>query len=797
MSSERVPKRLAAIVVLGAGLLGGPTAAHTLADPSEPPATTTTTPAPEPAPEPPAPQTDPAPAPAAAAPAPPAPPAAAAPRPPGGIWTPPVNGPLDYLNNYIPPLDLPPEPLRERVPRQPGKSTPGRAPAGGRAVQRSAADAAAGARAGGAVGQLLGPAALPAQIPNFFIGQFRIPPFLLSIYQAAGVQYGVPWEVLAAINEIETDYGRNLNVSSAGALGWMQFMPASWRAYGVDANEDGRKDPYNPVDAVFAAARYLKAAGAESDLRRAIFAYNHADWYVESVLARARLIAGLPSDLVGSLTGLAQGRLPVAGRVRYARRDPAAAPRRGLRILAEPGAPAVAVQDGEIVRIGHSERLGRFVMLRDAYGNTYTYGHLAKTAPNVLVVKERAIVPGPASRPLETPLPDPVPVEPASAGSNRGAAGPPSPAARAAGTGKAGPPTPAVTPETAAASTAAQLGKERLFANPARSRALSSGGRRQILDATFTLPAAASLRSYFAGDVGLKREDFELKRLYPGRRVIAGTIIGRVGRTAIPGATHMLFEIRPPGVDVPRVDPEPFIEGWRLLESTAIFRARGPAALAGGSIGQILLMSKDTLARRVLADPAIEIYACGRRDIAAGIVDRRVLATLAFLAANGLRPTVTSLRCGHSTHTASGNISQHTSGNGVDIAKINGTPIHGNQGAGSIADATIRRLLTLQGAMAPDQIISLMTYPGAENTLAMGDHADHIHIGFRPRTAAATGRGVVALGLRPRQWLRLVDRLGRIANPRVLRRPSRYAIRAAPVTPATRSPRQARALPPG
>ena len=59
----------------------------------------------------------------------------------------------------------------------------------------------------------------PARIgvPNFFIDKFRIPPFLLPIYQAAGIQYGVRWEILAAINEIETDYGRNLNVSSAGA----------------------------------------------------------------------------------------------------------------------------------------------------------------------------------------------------------------------------------------------------------------------------------------------------------------------------------------------------------------------------------------------------------------------------------------------------------------------------------------------------------------------------------------------------------------------------------------------------
>ena len=99
-------------------------------------------------------------------------------------------------------------------------------------------------------------------VPNVLIDEFRIPPFLLPLYQAAGVEYGVRWEVLAAINEIETDYGRNLSVSSAGAVGWMQFMPSTWEMYGVDANGDGRKDPYNPVDAIFAAARYLRAAGA-------------------------------------------------------------------------------------------------------------------------------------------------------------------------------------------------------------------------------------------------------------------------------------------------------------------------------------------------------------------------------------------------------------------------------------------------------------------------------------------------------------------------------------------------------
>ena len=69
--------------------------------------------------------------------------------------------------------------------------------------------------------------AAPIGVPNFVIDQFEIPPFLLPIYQACGTEYGVPWQVLASINRIETAFGTNLNVSSAGALGWMQFIPSS------------------------------------------------------------------------------------------------------------------------------------------------------------------------------------------------------------------------------------------------------------------------------------------------------------------------------------------------------------------------------------------------------------------------------------------------------------------------------------------------------------------------------------------------------------------------------------------
>jgi cell wall-associated NlpC family hydrolase len=122
-----------------------------------------------------------------------------------------------------------------------------------------------------------------------------VPPVLIPIYQRASAQYGLGPQgpaILAGINAVETAFGTNLGPSSAGAVGWMQFMPETWATYGVDANGDGVADPNNPEDAIFAAAGYLKAAGMPADTYGAIFAYNHADWYVEEVLANAGCYAG-------------------------------------------------------------------------------------------------------------------------------------------------------------------------------------------------------------------------------------------------------------------------------------------------------------------------------------------------------------------------------------------------------------------------------------------------------------------------------------------------------------------------
>jgi len=134
------------------------------------------------------------------------------------------------------------------------------------------------------------PEFLLPSIPSASCSPGSVPAILIPIYQRASDAYGLGPQgpsILAAINKIETAFGTNLNVSSAGAVGWMQFMPATWEGYGVDADGDGNRDPYDPEDAIFAAANYLRASGMPADVYGAIFAYNHADWYVAEVLADA------------------------------------------------------------------------------------------------------------------------------------------------------------------------------------------------------------------------------------------------------------------------------------------------------------------------------------------------------------------------------------------------------------------------------------------------------------------------------------------------------------------------------
>jgi murein DD-endopeptidase MepM/ murein hydrolase activator NlpD len=135
---------------------------------------------------------------------------------------------------------------------------------------------------------------------------------LQALWQRAGAAYGIPWQVLAAINKIESNFGRNMGPSSAGAVGWMQFIPDTWQRWGLDASGDGIANPWDPEDAVFAAARYLAAAGGREDVPRAIFAYNHAQWYVDDVLELAALFGGGDAGAAGSDVVFTLDRLAVA-----------------------------------------------------------------------------------------------------------------------------------------------------------------------------------------------------------------------------------------------------------------------------------------------------------------------------------------------------------------------------------------------------------------------------------------------------------------------------------------------------
>jgi soluble lytic murein transglycosylase-like protein len=672
----------------------------------------------------------------------------------------------------------------------------------------------------GALAALLASSEASTQALSFY----RIPLFLLPIYKAAAVQYGVPWQILAAINEIETDYGTDLSVSTAGAVGWMQFEPSTWLQYGVDALNAGDADPYNPVDAIFAAARYLRAAGAATDLRAAILAYNHSEEYAESVLLRAKLISSFPKAVIATLTGLIDGRLPLTGKhlswspvvsqllssssaTAHSRAtagagatgsaassavpgsSPAVSPAAAaaaatskdaknadaaaqnlqlVELLSSPNASVVAVQDGRIVQIGDSRKLGKYVVLRDVYGDVFTYAGLGSIAPTYALPKERALrVNAPVVEAASTH--DPAPSQPASAGTQSPVTlrvKTPLAQARAAQE--------QITVQAAAQETApAGMERVRLFAHPgnpdARAAAVASAARRA--------------RNTSAG------QQLPLRR---GSVVASGTVLGHV--RVPPGAQdgHLRFAIRPAG-DPQTIDPAPVLANWAQLQAALHPKgAKATNALLGATASDVFLLSKVQLERAVLSDPGITMDSCSRHEVASGAVDRRILAVLAFLSRSGLEPTVSALRCAERQVSPSGEIS----GEEADISAINGTPIAGHQGPETITELTVRTLLSLPAEFVPHEIVSLMRFPGSPNTHASAADWNRIHLEFRPVPAttaldpadaataahsASSGRTapapvVTTSALSAAQWSQLMERIAALPVPTVATKPSSAAI---------------------
>jgi hypothetical protein len=217
-------------------------------------------------------------------------------------------------------------------------------------------------------------------------GRGEIPPALLPLYETASAANGLGGRgvfVLAAINRIETHFGRNQGPSSAGAVGWMQFMPATWARWGLDGDVDGRRDPADPADAIPTAARYLRASGAPEDWYRAVFAYNHADWYVVQVLALASRYEGACVTTVAeSPDGGAVLIWPTAAHTVTA---PFGEPRpghlhAGIDIGAPLGAPVWAAAAGTVVLVqttATSGGYGNYVCIQHGTAIRTCYAHLS------------------------------------------------------------------------------------------------------------------------------------------------------------------------------------------------------------------------------------------------------------------------------------------------------------------------------------------------------------------------------------------------------------------------------------
>jgi hypothetical protein len=610
---------------------------------------------------------------------------------------------------------------------------------------------------------------------NLLLGAFPVPPFLLPIYHAAATDYGVPWQILAAINEIESDYGRNLSTSPAGAVGWMQFLPSTWARFGVDADGDGVANPYDPVDAIFSAARYLRAAGADRDLPRAVFAYNHATWYVNSVELRASLLRFLPQRLVDVLTGLMQAQFPIGGHLgRYAWQVPAAvrvAGQPGVILNAPPGAPVIASADGRVVAIGRHGPRGRYITIEDSYGDRFTYAELGQIAPLYPVLKPRRQSAIRISRALDAGLARAARIPAAtkllasaSDSGSEGGTGRGDGRGVARATAQPGPKGQAGSTAQAAARPApfVPLVKERLFADPSRPGSYAAGGRVQVQSELAAGGAHAVQADYYSTTVRLGAGGFVLAPLARGSVVLAGTILGRVERPAH-GPGQIVFQIRPAGARAP-VDPGPIVAGWQLLGKLTAGRPSIAGAAEAGAygsanpwVGQLLMAPRTDLQRAVLADPRVTLDACGRRAIRTGGVDRRVLAAIEYLSYAGLRPGVAGLAC------AKRSLIRVAPDTRFSLVEIAGVPVAGHQQDGGVADLAIRQLLSLQGALRPSRIVSQRRYPWETAAVARPGAAARIEVDFAP--VEATALSSLPDALNTSQWKRLIRRLVHLSGP--------------------------------
>jgi murein DD-endopeptidase MepM/ murein hydrolase activator NlpD len=209
------------------------------------------------------------------------------------------------------------------------------------------------------------------------LGPAEIPPDQLVVMRQIGGAFGIPWQLLAAIARVESDFGRNMATSSAGAIGYGQFMPPEWARYGAGG------DPYNYRDALLAMARYLRVAGAPENIPEAVYAYNHSWEYVELVLSYATRYGYLSSP---SQTGMIW---PAFGPISsyFSPSHPLGI---DIDLTSTPGAPVFAAHDGIVLFAGGDPccSYGRYVIVDGGGGIVTLYAHL-----EVLNVRQGQSVP--------------------------------------------------------------------------------------------------------------------------------------------------------------------------------------------------------------------------------------------------------------------------------------------------------------------------------------------------------------------------------------------------------------------
>jgi hypothetical protein len=431
-------------------------------------------------------------------------------------------------------------------------------------------------------------------------------------------------------------------------------------------------------------------------------------------------------------------------------------------IFAASGAAVVSAQDGTVVAIGHSRTLGRYVVVRNAFGARFTYANLASVSPWQLVPK----APAPSAKILSSAVPaalapGPHPGRtPASAGSQpsgkkRAPARLFAGARRIAAAAAAALP-PATINLTSRPSVSSLVTPLVTIERAARRSTRLRAARREAL-----------VMRYFTGIFGLHPDQLELEPLRVGSHVLAGTILGRLARVHGKRGPHLLFELRPAGTDQPLIDPRPFLDAWSQLETLELHRNSFGATpyfgpnLHARNVGGVLLTGQIDIERIVLGDRHVTLPACESSAIAAGNVDRRVLATLEVLVLHGIDPVVSGAWCSHDAHTRRGAPALLKTGNAIALTSLDGRPA-----VGAVASVASHALRTLHGDARP--ALSVHTVAG-QLVIAFAPARE-------PQVLAVAASFTSGFALSASRWSQLDGRLSQIREPRVPTAVSRAAL---------------------